>query len=101
MFITDVETGNGPLGNVSVGVYGNPWTTPILFIDNHGNKIVVFCDDLNHVVFVGGGQHLPYVTTLVKLDGLGNQLDMATSNVMGQLADIGRYDYLHGNENGA
>src|SRR3981081_4416766 len=101
IIITSVGTGNGDLGNVSVQGYGNPWTTPILFTDNHGNTIVVFCDDLDHVVYVGGGQHLPYVTTLVQYDGLGRPLSEATSNIMGQLADIGKYDYFHHNEDGA
>jgi hypothetical protein len=101
LIITDVETGNGNLGNVSVAGYGNPWTTPILFTDDHGHTIVVFCDDLNHDVYVGGGQHLTYVYSLVKFDGLGRPLLESTSNIMGQLADIGKFDYFHGNENGA
>jgi hypothetical protein len=99
--ITSVGTGNGDLGNVTVAGYGNPWTTPILFTDSHGNTLVVFCDDLNHIVYVGGGQSLPYVTALVMYDGLGNPLPESTSNEMGQLANIGRYDYLKGNEDGA
>jgi|ERR1700761_3415614 len=101
LIITNVGTGNADLGNVSVAGYGNPWTTPILFTDTHGNTIVVFCDDLEHVVYVGGGQNLTYVTTLVKSDGVGNPLSESTSNRMGQLANIGRYDYLSGNEDGA
>ena len=99
--ITDVETGNGNLGNVQVPGYGSPWTTPILFTDNMGQTFVVFCDDLNHDVNVGGGQHLPYMTALVKYDGLGNMLLESQSNVMGQLADIGKYDYAKSNEDGA
>ena len=101
LIITTVGTGNGDLGNVSVAGYGTPWTTPILFTDTQGQTFVVFCDDLNHVVYVGGGQSLPYVTTLVKYDGLGNPLSEATSNIMGQLADLGKYDYYKGNEDGA
>jgi hypothetical protein len=101
LIITTVGTGNADLGNVSVAGYGNPWTTPILFTDTHGQTFVVFCDDLEHVVYVGGGQYLPYVTTLVKFDGLGNALTEATSNIMGQLADLGKSDYLKGNEDGA
>jgi PEP-CTERM motif len=101
LIITAVGTGNGDLGNVSVAGYGNPWTTPILFTDTQGQTFVVFCDDLEHVVYVGGGQYLPYVTTLVKYDGLGRALSEATSNVMGQLADLGKYDYSKGNEDGA
>jgi len=98
---TTVGTGNPDYGNVSVAGYGNPWTTPILFTDANGNTIVTFCDDLNHDVYVGGGQSLPYATTLVMYDGAGNKLSEATSNIMGQLADIGRYDYFHNNEDGA
>ena len=99
--ITDVETGNPDLGNVSVAGYGSPWTTPILFTDSHGNTMVVFCDDLNHTVNVGGGQSLPYMTALVTVNGLGQPLSKSTSNKMGQLADIGKYDYSKGNEDGA
>lgn len=99
--ITDVETGNGDLGNVEAPGYGSPWTTPILFTDQTGQTMVVFCDDLNHDVNVGGGQNLRYMTALVTVDGLGNPLSVATSNEMGQLADIGRYDYAKGNEDGA
>jgi hypothetical protein len=98
---TTVGTGNPDYGNVSVPGYGNPWTTPILFTDANGHAIVTFCDDLNHDVYVGGGQSLPYATTLVMFDGLGRPLSEATSNIMGQLADIGRFDYFHGNEDGA
>ncbi len=54
LIITGVGTGNGDLGNVSVTGYGNAWRTPILLTDNPGNTIVVFCDDLNHDVLVGG-----------------------------------------------
>jgi hypothetical protein len=100
LFVTDVETGNGDLGNVSVAGYGNPWTTPILFTIN-GKTIVVFCDDLNHDVYVGGNQNLPYMYSLVKVDGLGNSLSIDQSNIMGQLADIGRFDYYNHNEDGA
>ena len=99
--VTSVGTGNGDLSNVTVQGFGNPWTTPILFTDSAGQTLVVFCDDLNHVVYVGGGQSLPYVTTLVTIDGLGNPLSEGTSNKMGQLADLGKYDYLKGNEEGA
>ncbi len=99
--VTSVGTGNGDLGNVTVPGYGNPWTTPILFTDSAGNVLVVFCDDLDHVVYVGGGQSLPYVTTLVQFNGLGARLLESTSNEMGQLADLGKYDYSKGNEDGA
>jgi hypothetical protein len=91
LIITTVGTGNGDLGNVSVAGY----------TDTQGQTLVVFCDDLEHVVYVGGGQYLPYVTTLVKFDGLGNMLSEATSNIMGQLADLGKSDYLKGDEDGA
>jgi hypothetical protein len=99
--ITDVETGNGNLGNVSVGSYGSPWTTPILLTDSGGHTYVVFCDDLQHVVDVGGGQDLAYHIGLVTTDGNGDPISEVVSNEMGQLADIGRYDYSHGNEDGA
>ena len=98
---TTVGTGNPDYGNVSVPGYGNPWTTPILFTDAYGHTIVTFCDDLNHDVYVGGGQSLRYATTLVMFDGSGKPLSETTSNIMGQLADIGRFDYFHSNEDGA
>ena len=99
--ITDVETGNGDLGNITVPGYGQPWTTPILFTDSKGATFVVFCDDLDHTVNVGGGQSLPYETGRVTVDGLGRALSESTSNRMGQLAEIGIVDYDHHNENGA
>jgi hypothetical protein len=101
LIITDVETGNGDLGNVSVAGYGTPWTTPILMTTSDGKTLVVFCDDLNHTVNVGGGQSLPYHTGLVTVDGLGDMLTESVSNEMGQLANIGKYDFGHGDEDGA
>ena len=101
LIVTDVETGNSDLGNVAVDGYGNPWTTPILMTTSGGQTLVVFCDDLNHTVNVGGGQSLAYHTGLVTVDGLGDPLSEAVSNEMGQLADIGRFDYLHHDEDGA
>lgn len=101
LIINDVETGNGPLNNVSVAGWGNPWTTPILMTDSNHVVHVVFCDDLNHDVYVGGGQHLTYDTGLVKFDGAGNALTESMSNRMGQLASIGQYDYANHNEDGA
>jgi len=94
LIITDVETGNGDLGNVAVGGgYGNPWTTPILMTDTQGQTLVVVCDDLNHVVYVGANQHLKYDIGPVQVDGLGDPLSAAQSNEMGQLANIGKFDY--------
>ncbi len=101
LVITDVETGNGDLGNVAVSGYGNPWTTPILMTDSLGHTYVVFCDDLQHTVNVGGGQHLDYQWGQVTVDGFGNPLLPGVSNEMGQLADIGRADYLKSDEDGA
>jgi hypothetical protein len=99
--ITDVETGNGALGNVTIGDYGNPWTTPILMTDNQGQTYVVFCDDFFRDVYVGGGQNLSYHTGEVTGDGTGHTFSESVSNVLGQLAVIGRNDYLQHNENGA
>jgi hypothetical protein len=101
LIITDVETGNGDLGNVNVPGYGSPWTTPILMTDSTGQTHVVFCDDLNHDVNVGGGQSLPYDFGLVTVNGLGAALTESVSNEMGQLANIGRTDYGVGDEDGA
>lgn len=99
--ITDVQAGNGDFGNVSVKSYGNPWTTPILVTDSTGHTTVVFCDDLQHDISVTGGQHLLYHTGLVTTNGLGHFISETVSNEMGQLADIGRFDYSHGDEDGA
>jgi hypothetical protein len=101
LIITDVETGNGALGNVTVDGYGQPWTTPILMTDSTGKVHIVFCDDLQHDVNVGGGQHLQYHTGEVTKDGFGNDLDVAVSNLMGQVANLGRHDYQQHNEAGA
>jgi len=99
--VTTVATGNPDFGNVSVDGYGSPWTTPILMTDTKGQTLVVFCDDLNHDVFVAGGQTLPYVFEPVTVNGLGVPLMPHISNEMGQLADIGIYDYHKGDEAGA
>lgn len=99
--ITDVETGNDDLGNVLVPGYGSPWTTPILLKDTAGKVYVVFCDDLDHVVNVGGGQLLPYHIGYVTTDGLGRTISEDVSNKIGQLADLGRSDYYKHDETGA
>ncbi len=101
LIITDVETGNPDYGNVTVQNWGQPWTTPILMYDSNNVEHIVFCDDLEHNVYVGGGQQLHYDTGLVTVDGSGKVLDVGVSNVMGQIADLGRYDYLNGDEDGA
>ncbi len=101
LIITDVETGNGPLNNVSVQGWGTPWTTPILMTDSAGYLHIVFCDDLNHDVYVGAGQNLTYHTGKVTVDGAGNAISESVSNRMGQLASLGQSDYLQGDEQGA
>jgi hypothetical protein len=101
VIVTDVETGNGDLGNVFVPGYGAPWTTPILMTEQGIGTVVVFCDDLNHVVDVGGGQNLLYEVGQVTVDGNGNPLSEAVSNEMGQLANIGRKDFAKSDEDGA
>jgi PEP-CTERM motif len=101
VIITTVATGNGDEGNVSVVGYGTPWTTPILMTDTSGQTFVVFCDDLNHDVFVGGGQSLPYDIGPVKVNGNGAAITETVSNEMGQLADLGDLDFGKGNEDGA
>jgi hypothetical protein len=99
--IVHVGTGNGDLGNVTINGFGTPWTTPILMTDNHGNTYTVFCDDLYHVVYVEGGQSLVYDIGIVNTNGNGQSISEQVSNVMGQLAQIGEFDYAHGNEDGA
>lgn len=101
VIITNVETGNPDYGNVTVQNWGQPWTTPILMYDSNGVEHIVFCDDLQHDVYVSGGQQLHYVEGLVTVDGSGKSLDVGVSNVMGQIADLGRFDYLDGDEDGA
>jgi hypothetical protein len=102
VIVTNVGVGNGDYGNVNIGPYGDPWTTPILLTDSQGHQIVVFCDDLQHDVNVTSyNPGLTYATGPVKFDGFGDPLTIQTSNEMGQLAVIGKLDYAHGNEDGA
>lgn len=101
LIITNVGTGNPDYGNVTVQNWGQPWTTPILMFDSNGVEHIVFCDDLQHDVNVGGGQQLHYETGLVTVDGSGKALSESVSNIMGQIANLGRADYLGGNEDGA
>ena len=65
--------------------------------DSKGRSSIVFCDDLNHDINVGGGQNLLFSYAPVKTDGLGNPLTVAQSATMGRIAGIGRADYLAGN----
>jgi hypothetical protein len=115
--ITDVEAGNGAgqFGTVSVSGWGQPWTTPLVLTDTNGKSYVVFCDDLQHDIYIGGGQSLPYHQGLVQYDGFGNLLGTLgpaytaaqwiaaedISNRMGRLADIGRHDFKTGDLQGA
>jgi hypothetical protein len=99
--IIDVGTGNSDLGNVSVAGFGTPWTTPILMTDSQGKTFTVFCDDLYHYVYVGSGQSLAYHFGAVTTNGNGQSIGEAVSNEIGQLAEIGDYDFSHHNEDGA
>ena len=95
--IVDVETAYGNYSGISVPGYGHPWATPLLFTDAKGHSSIVFCDDLDHNIYVGGGQNLLFSYAPVKTDGLGNPLTVAQSATMGRIAGIGRADYLAGN----
>ena len=98
---TDVGTAySDNAGIVNVPGYSAPWTTPIIFTGPAGS-ITSFCDDMEHDVYVEGGQNLAYHTGPVTVDGLGHPLSEATSNIMGQITTIGLNDYRHGNENAA
>lgn len=116
--ITSVEAGNGDgqFGTINLANWGQPWTTPLVLTDTDGKAYVVFCDDLQHDIYIGGGQNLPYHLGQVQLDGFGNLLgtfgsanytaDQYTaaediSNRMGQLANIGRRHFLAGDLQGA
>jgi hypothetical protein len=101
VWITSVGVGNGDEGNVAVAGYDHPWTTPILMTDKTGPTYVVFCDDLNHVVYVGGGQKLPYDIGPVIVNGNDVKISETVSNEMGQLADLGDLEFEKGNEDGA
>ena len=96
--IVNVETAYGNSENVTVDGYGNPWTTPIYFTERSGNQIVVYCDDLDHDVYVGGGQNLFYKTALVTQNGLGQTVSESASNEAGQVANLGKYYLTKGNE---
>ena len=99
--IVDVEVAYGNYSGISVPGYGQPWATPLLFTDSKGHSSIVFCDDLNHDIYVGGGQNLLFSYGQVKVDGLGNPLTVAQSATMGRIASIGRADYLAGNQSAA
>ncbi len=83
LIVTDVEIDSGT--TLFVPGHGNEITTAIIL---NGN-LIVFCDDLEHNVNVGGGQNLSYHTGLVMFDGAGNPISESLSNRLGQLADIG------------
>jgi len=98
VIITSVATGNPDLGNVFVGPFGAVWTTPILMTESNGKVIVTFCDDLYHTVTVEGGQQLSYQIGQVTEDSstvgpMPNPITPMISNEMGQLANIGKYDF--------
>lgn len=116
--VTNVGAGNGDnqFGTVNISGWGQPWTTPILLTDTTGKTYVAFCDDLQHDINIAGGQHLRFDVGQVQVDGFGNLLGtfggghytpaqtanaQSISNRMGQIADIGRNDYLHGDLMGA
>ena len=99
--VTNVGVGNNNDNNVNVPGYGLEWTTPILMTTSTGGNLVVFCDDLQHVVYITGGQNLHYEVGTVTVDGANNTLTESQSNRMGQLADIGRVAYYKGDEDGA
>jgi len=83
LIVTDVNVDS--YNTLSVPGHGNEITTAIIL--NGG--IVVFCDDLEHNVNIGGGQNLHYHFGPVMFDGAGNPLSESVSNVLGQMADIG------------
>ena len=75
-----------------------PWTTPILLTTSTGQTFVTYCDDLFHNITIEGGQSLDYVTGLVTTNGIGGVLSEATSNIMGQIAEIGIVALDKGND---
>jgi hypothetical protein len=83
LIVTDVAIDSGT--TLFVPGHGNEITTAIIL---NGN-LIVFCDDLEHNVNVGGGQNLSYHTGLVMFDGAGNPISKSLSNRLGQLADLG------------
>jgi len=121
--VTSVGTGNGNDGATNATIGGTTyWTTPILLTFAPPPTItayqqtgvaqtptsqtwVVFCDDLFHEIGVGGGTN--YAFTLGQVTGyytaanIFTSIAAVTSNQMGQLANIGRYDFNHGDEAGA
>jgi hypothetical protein len=97
LFITDVQVGNGNFGDVNVAGYGSPWATPILVTDSAGHSYFTYCVDLEHDIYVTGGQNLPYHLGALTLNGLGNPLPPHVSNEIGQLVSLGHYFYSQGN----
>ena len=83
LIVTDVQIDSGT--TLSVPGHGAEITTAIIL---NGN-LIVFCDDLEHNVNIGGGQNLSYHTGLVMFDGAGNPISEDLSNRLGQLAKLG------------
>jgi hypothetical protein len=95
--ITNV--GTGEWNWVSIAGHGVEPATPILFsgyevpsLTTFTNQ-VVFCVDLEHIIYVGGPQALPFDFAELTVDGAGAAVSEANSNRIGRLADLGRYLY--------
>jgi hypothetical protein len=63
-----------------------------------GQTFTTYCDDLFHNITIEGGQDLTFVTGLVTTNGIGGALSEATSNIMGQLAEVGLAALGKGND---
>jgi hypothetical protein len=81
--VTDVNVDS--YNTTFVPGHGDEITTAIIL----NGSLVVFCDDLEHNVNIGGGQSLPYQYGLVTTAGDGSPISVADSNRMGQIADYG------------
>lgn len=85
---------------VDTGVpgHGSETSTGILFDgvhadDNSPFSSLVFCADLEHNVYVMGGQHLVYDIVPLTTRGDGGAIDFALSNKIGHLALLGQQIY--------
>ncbi|HEY2707988.1 MAG TPA: PEPxxWA-CTERM sorting domain-containing protein [Caulobacteraceae bacterium] len=102
--ITTVGTAYLDRGDVTVDGHGNPWTTPIFFsgtLVSSGQPVswTVFCDDLDDVVYVGGGQHLSYKLETLNFGNTGIHDDVLDK--MAQLAGMGEIARVNHDEDGA
>jgi hypothetical protein len=71
------------------------YTGPIV-LDTSTGSITVYCADLTHTIYPG--TTYTYVHGNLTENGLGQSISQALSNELGQIADIGKQAFAHGND---